>query len=90
MHKKQKQRYTRWVGAALLLSLIYIPVSAQQEVDYLSFARGALPQTVVELTYELPALTTFDSFAVPNIFETPSPSQTFFKNVVVLGSASGP
>ncbi|MBZ0128124.1 MAG: OmpA family protein [Rhodobacteraceae bacterium] len=42
----------------------------------------------VEITYALPALTRFDRFAIPNILETPSPSQTFFRNIEVLGSAS--
>jgi hypothetical protein len=37
--------------------------------------------------YELPALTTFDRFAVPNVLETPAPTQTFTKQVEILGSA---
>ena len=41
----------------------------------------------VELTFSLPALTLFDGFAVPNVLETPSPSQTFIRDVEVLGSA---
>ncbi|GAB5510524.1 MAG: OmpA family protein [Hyphomicrobiales bacterium] len=41
----------------------------------------------LEIVYALPAPTQFDSFAVPDIGETPSPSQTFFQNVEVLGSA---
>lgn len=48
---------------------------------------------VVSLTYALPALTRFDYFGIPNVLETPSPSQTFFKNITVLGSdtsADGP
>jgi len=45
---------------------------------------------VVEITYALPALTRFDRFAIPNVLETPSPSQTFFKNVEVSGSAFSP
>ena len=44
----------------------------------------------VEFLYQLPALTKFDGFSVPNIKETPSPSQTFFKNIEVSGSAEGP
>lgn len=47
---------------------------------------GAAADTL-EITYALPAPTLFDRFAVPQILETPSPSQTFFKNVEVLGSA---
>jgi outer membrane protein OmpA-like peptidoglycan-associated protein len=42
--------------------------------------------TVVELIYELPAATRFDRFAVPNVLETPSPSQTFFRQIDVFGS----
>ena len=37
--------------------------------------------------YQLPALTTFDRFAVPNVLETPSPNQTFTKEIEILGSA---
>lgn len=40
----------------------------------------------VELVYELPALTRFTRFAVPNVLETPSPSQTFVANVDISGS----
>jgi len=43
-------------------------------------------ETVVELLYELPAATRFDRFAVPNVLETPSPSQTFFRHIDVYGS----
>jgi outer membrane protein OmpA-like peptidoglycan-associated protein len=42
--------------------------------------------TVVELIYQLPAETRFDRFAVPNVLETPSPSQTFFRHIDVFGS----
>lgn len=41
------------------------------------------------IVVELPAATTFDSFAIPNVLETPSPSQTFVKDVVIAGSAAG-
>ena len=37
--------------------------------------------------YELPAATTFDRFAVPNVLETPAPNQTFTKQIEILGSA---
>lgn len=40
-----------------------------------------------EFVYELPALTTFDRFAVTDVLETPSPSQTFVSRVEVLGSS---
>jgi outer membrane protein OmpA-like peptidoglycan-associated protein len=46
-------------------------------------------QTATEFVYELPALTTFDRFAVPEVLETPSPSQTFTRVVEVHGSATG-
>jgi hypothetical protein len=36
--------------------------------------------------YELPAATTFDRFAVPNVLETPAPNQTFTKQIEILGS----
>ena len=45
---------------------------------------------VTEFTYELPAPTTFDRFAVPHVLEVPSPSETFTRYVEVLGSALGP
>lgn len=51
--------------------------------------RGAA-DTDTEFLYELPALTTFDRFAVPEILETPSSSQTFTRLVEVHGSATGP
>lgn len=43
-----------------------------------------------EFVYRLPAPTTFDRFAVPNVLETPSPSATFAREVEVQGSAMGP
>lgn len=46
--------------------------------------------TEVTITYQLPALTTFAAFAVPSVLETPSPFQTFFREVVVTGSDQGP
>ncbi len=48
----------------------------------------ATATTETEFVYELPAPTTFDRFAVPNIVETPSPSTTFTRVVEVHGSAS--
>ncbi len=120
----QAQQGRRWIGTAVLMIIFVSPASAQQEIDYLSFAHGAFPvgiggdgdalrtgfeqalaaidenaspfvmtpkfggpQTSIELVFELPALTTFERFAIPSVFETPSPSQTFFKHVVVSGSA---
>ena len=46
--------------------------------------------TTLAFIYALPASTTFQSFAVPNVLETPSPSQTFVKMVEIGGSAAGP
>lgn len=47
-------------------------------------------QARISFVYELPALTAFEGFAVPNVLETPSPSQTFFQRVEISGSDSGP
>ena len=49
------------------------------------YRRQASPDTWVEFVYALPAATTFTSFGVPNIGETPSPSQTFTRRVEVYG-----
>ncbi len=46
-------------------------------------------EAATEFVYELPALTTFDRFAVPNILETPSPTQTFTRLVEIHGSTQG-
>ncbi|MGE0594150.1 MAG: OmpA family protein [Vicinamibacterales bacterium] len=43
-----------------------------------------------EFVYELPALTTFDRFAVGDVMETPSPTTTFTRLVEIHGSATGP
>ena len=51
-----------------------------------SYTTLVAPTTVVELVFELPAPTTFDRFAIPNIRETPSPGQTFVRDVAVHGS----
>lgn len=47
----------------------------------------------VEIIYALPTPTRFARFAVPSVFETPSPSQTFYGEVEILGateSGDGP
>lgn len=54
-----------------------------------SVVNRATDETDVEFVYELPALTTFTRFAVPDVLETPSPSQTFFRHVEVFGTTSG-
>jgi outer membrane protein OmpA-like peptidoglycan-associated protein len=41
-----------------------------------------------EFVYQLPAATTFDRFAVPNVLETPSPGETFTREVEIAGSAT--
>lgn len=45
--------------------------------------------TTITFVYRLPAATTFSSFAVPNVLETPSPSQTFFRQIDIAGSSDG-
>lgn len=57
---------------------------------YNATAKPGAGTDVVEITYALPAPTRFYRFAIPNILETPSPSQTFFRHVEVLGSATSP
>ncbi len=52
------------------------------------FARPGDANTETEFVYKLPALTTFDRFAVPDVIETPAPTQTFVKTVEVYGSAT--
>lgn len=47
-------------------------------------------EVVTEFTYELPSLTTFDRFAVPEVGEVPSAFTTFTRSVEVLGSSVGP
>lgn len=54
---------------------------------YVMTPRFGGPNDTLEIVYALPAPTQFDSFAVPSVLETPSPSQTFFQSVEVLGSA---
>lgn len=51
-----------------------------------TFVNRAGADTATEFTYQLPAATTFDRFAVPDIRETPSPNQTFARLVEVHGS----
>lgn len=52
--------------------------------------KPAAAEAEVTITYQLPALTTFTAFAVPSVLETPSPSQTFFRDVTIAGSDQGP
>lgn len=46
-------------------------------------------QASVAIVYKLPALTKFTAFLVPNVLETPSPSQTFVRKVEIAGSERG-
>ncbi len=54
------------------------------------FVNRADATTDTEFVYALPSPTTFDRLAVPEVLETPSPSQTFIKDVEVYGSADSP
>jgi OOP family OmpA-OmpF porin len=55
-----------------------------------TFVNRATDETDTTFLYQLPAPTTFDRLAVPEILETPSPSATFSRRVEVHGSAAGP
>ena len=55
-----------------------------------SFTAPVPPATRVSFVYELPAPTTFEHLAVANIVETPSPTQTFVRDVAVDGSSTSP
>ena len=55
-----------------------------------TFTKMVDPGADTEFIYGLPALTTFERLAVPNVLETPSPSQTFSREVEVYGSTTGP
>ncbi len=67
--------------------------AAFETYDGLDTPRAMLQQADhdarLELVYELPALTSFDRFAVPEIREVPSAYVTFFRQVEVSGSADG-
>jgi hypothetical protein len=55
-----------------------------------TLATAASADSTIEFVYELPALTTFDRFAVPNVIESASPASTFVQSVEVLGSSVSP
>lgn len=55
-----------------------------------TLVRNGTPSSVTELVYELPAATTFTSFAVPRVEEVPSKFTTFVREVEVEGSGTGP
>jgi outer membrane protein OmpA-like peptidoglycan-associated protein len=54
-----------------------------------NFYRGPADATV-SLTFELPAPTTFESFAVPRVEEVPGKNNTFYRTVAIHGSSTGP
>lgn len=56
-------------------------------IGFVATPRFGAATDQLEIVYALPAASRFDRFAVPNILETPSPSQTFFRNIAVFGSA---
>lgn len=61
--------------------------------NHQGFALTSKPGTAdteIVFIYKLPAMTVFSEFAVPNVLETPSPSQTFFSTVKISGSSEGP
>lgn len=60
------------------------------DVGYALTPKPGSAQTSIAFVYKLPALTTFREFVVPNVLETPSPSQTFIRKVEIAGSDSGP
>lgn len=57
---------------------------------FVATLKPATTNDSIEIVYELPAPTRFNRFAVPNVLETPSPSQTFIKTIEVWGSVEGP
>ncbi len=52
-----------------------------------ALTRPVPASTRIALVYALPAATVFERFAVPDVLETPSPQQTFVREVSVWGSA---
>lgn len=57
---------------------------------FVALGKPAAADDYVEIVIELPAATQFNRFAVPNVLETPSAYQTFFKDVEIWGSALSP
>lgn len=57
---------------------------------YVLTPKPGTAHTEVWFVYRLPAATSFADFAVPEVRETPSPSQTFFREVEIAGSVEGP
>lgn len=59
-------------------------------IGFLATPRPGTADDSVTILYALPAPTRFDRFAIPNVLETPSPSQTFTRFVEVLGAVASP
>jgi outer membrane protein OmpA-like peptidoglycan-associated protein len=77
-------------GAAASLGVSYEKAILATDGDPARFTLSLKPgaaETDTEFVYQLPAPTTFDRFAVPNVVEVPSPGQTFTRTVEVYGSA---
>ncbi len=72
------------------------PIGFEQALDLIdgntvkaSVLTQAAPDAGAWFLYELPAPTTFTRLAVPEVHETPSAFQTFFRDVVVAGCFDG-
>lgn len=69
-------------------------VQALQAIDGAPTVRAVTAlvpsDTRVAFVYELAAPTIFERLLVPGVLETPSPTQTFFREVEVLGSSQSP
>ena len=68
--------------------------SSQRVLDLIDGNRRKVTLTTdagdpISLVYALPADTTFDRFAIPNVVETPG-NATFFRTIVISGSRQGP
>ena len=81
-------------GADLRTNMTHaISVIDGNPVGFVATPRFGAATDTLAIVFALPAPTRFDRFAVPNVLETPSPSQTFFRTIEVLGSdqsADGP
>ncbi len=77
-------------GASLGASFEHAVRIVDGDVSVFLFVNRAPANTATEFVYELPALTRFTRFAVPEVRETPSPAQTFTRLVEIHGSTSGP
>ncbi len=76
-------------GAAMGATFEHAVRMMDGDATVFPFVQRAEPETDTEFVYRLPALTTFNRFAVPNVLETPSPNQTFARSIEIHGSATG-